>query len=245
MPFEAAKAVAATFCYNIRYALTPVFGLDFLSLCVNPEDPSFGRMVIDRDIVRQCTETANGLRVLSRAASKTLSPKTPSSSAWSQRPSKSLRPKPVKILGMENGYDTDTDRSERHFSSPQTPISLEWTALNTIRPTQSPYHSSASPPRLKNTSTSKYSDSKSSSDSEEIRGIKRALPKKDDKHEKDEKDDEESLSNNTSEEGAAPLKRRKRTILLTTETKAAYLLMQLHMKDATLGKAKGRRRASS
>lgn len=243
MPFEAAKAVAATFCYNIRYALTPVFGLDFLSLCVDPEDPSFGRMVIDRDIVRQCTETANGLRVLSRAASKACSPKTPSSNGFPQRPSKSLRPKPVKILGMESGYDTDTDRSDRLLSSPQTPISLEWTALNTVQPaTSRPYQLSASPQRLTNTSTSKYSESRESSNSEESQRVKRALPKK---GEKDQDYDEESLSNNASEEAAAPLKRRKKTMLLTTETRAAYLLMQLHMKDATLGEVKGRRRASS
>jgi ABC-type dipeptide/oligopeptide/nickel transport system permease subunit len=69
MPFEAAKAVAATFCYNIRYALTPIFGIDFLGHCVVPEDPRFGRMVIDRNIVRHCTEAANELAFLSRGLS--------------------------------------------------------------------------------------------------------------------------------------------------------------------------------
>lgn len=252
MPFEAAKAVAATFCYNIRYALTPVFGLDFLSLCVDPEDPSFGRMIIDHEIVRQCTETANRFRLLSRAALKTCSPKTPSSGGFPQRPSKSLRTKPVKILGIESAYDTDTDRSDRHLGSPQTPISLAWTALNTIKPAASrSYHLSTSPQTVTNTSTSKYSISRESSESEESRRVKRALPskpekpKKPEQSEKDDDYDEDSQSTNSSEERATPLKRRKRTALLTTETRAAYLLMQLHMKDATLGLEKSRRRASS
>ncbi|KAL1952728.1 hypothetical protein VTO42DRAFT_4406 [Malbranchea cinnamomea] len=64
MPFEAAKAVAATFCWRIRYALTPVFGVDFLSMCIPPSDPRFGRMVIDPAIVEAVTETARRYRLL-------------------------------------------------------------------------------------------------------------------------------------------------------------------------------------
>ncbi|KAF2092183.1 DNA-binding domain of Mlu1-box binding protein MBP1 [Saccharata proteae CBS 121410] len=36
MPFEAAKAVAATFCHPIRHALTPIFGPDFLPIRSDP-----------------------------------------------------------------------------------------------------------------------------------------------------------------------------------------------------------------
>lgn len=65
MPFEAAKAVAATFCWKIRHALTPLFGLDFPSMCIHPQDRGrFGRMVIDPSIVRKATETANYYRML-------------------------------------------------------------------------------------------------------------------------------------------------------------------------------------
>lgn len=64
MPFDAAKAVAATFCWKIRHALTPVFGLDFASQCIHPQDRArFGRMVIDPSIVRKATETANLYRM--------------------------------------------------------------------------------------------------------------------------------------------------------------------------------------
>ncbi|RHZ56396.1 hypothetical protein CDV55_104889 [Aspergillus turcosus] len=65
MPFEAAKAVAATFCWKIRHALTPLFGLDFPSMCIHPQDRGrFGRMVIDPSIVRKATETADYYRML-------------------------------------------------------------------------------------------------------------------------------------------------------------------------------------
>lgn len=64
MPYDAAKAVAATFCWRIRHALTPVFGLDFPSQCIHPQDRArFGRMVIDQSIVRKATETANLYRM--------------------------------------------------------------------------------------------------------------------------------------------------------------------------------------
>ncbi|KNG85175.1 APSES transcription factor Xbp1 [Aspergillus nomiae NRRL 13137] len=65
MPFETAKAVAATFCWNIRHALTPLFGVDFPSLCVPPTNTSqYGHMLIDRDIVQKATDTANYYRML-------------------------------------------------------------------------------------------------------------------------------------------------------------------------------------
>ncbi|GIC87619.1 putative APSES transcription factor Xbp1 [Aspergillus udagawae] len=65
MPYEAAKAMAATFCWKIRHALTPLFGLDFPSMCIHPQDRGrFGRMVIDPAIVRKATETANYYRMI-------------------------------------------------------------------------------------------------------------------------------------------------------------------------------------
>ncbi|KAF2432920.1 DNA-binding domain of Mlu1-box binding protein MBP1, partial [Tothia fuscella] len=51
MPFECAKAVAATFCYNVRHALTPLFGKDFLDICIHPAHPSYGNFKIDQSII--------------------------------------------------------------------------------------------------------------------------------------------------------------------------------------------------
>ncbi|KAE8354009.1 transcription regulator HTH, apses-type DNA-binding domain-containing protein [Aspergillus coremiiformis] len=66
MPFAAAKAVAATFCWNIRYVLTPVFGVDFPSLCVRPGAEGYGGMRIDADIVAEAAHTATYYRLLQR-----------------------------------------------------------------------------------------------------------------------------------------------------------------------------------
>jgi hypothetical protein len=126
MPFEAAKAVAATFCYNIRYALVPIFTEDFLSLCVRPDSPRFGRMIIDKEITRRCTVAADELRLLSDARNSPLwasitpntnstTPRTPV--GWFPR---SLRPKGLRTdrTEVESGYGTDTDTSEIYSGSP-------------------------------------------------------------------------------------------------------------------------------
>lgn len=65
MPYDAAKELAATFCWKIRHALTPVFGTDFPAKCVHPtERRRYGVMVIDTEITRVATEQANFFRSL-------------------------------------------------------------------------------------------------------------------------------------------------------------------------------------
>lgn len=226
--------------------MTPVFGLDFLSLCIPPGDPKFSSMIISRDIVRQCTDVAHRFRELSRGTSQVSSPQTPSSGGFPQRTSKSLRHKPVEIRNADNGFDTDIERSDQATSPPQTPVSMEWTSVNQItRPSNAIfglYRRPASPQIPTNTAIPEYSQSRASSSSEESRGLKRSLA------EKDEDYDEESHSAHSSEGPTTPPKRRKKSTALTTEAKAAYMLMQLSMKDATLGGSESlgnRRRASS
>ena len=248
MPFEAAKAVAATFCYNIRYALTPVFGVDFVELCVEPEDPRFGRMVIDKNIVRYATAAADEHRVLSREASIMPSPRTPASAAvfpnWTP---KSLRPKPLKTPDAESGYGTDTDQSDKYHGSPQIPFKYEWPMgkFSQIASTErirllSPKGllSSTSVPR--NFGDTSYLLDMSSSGDEDGRP-KRAMS------EFDEDYDEESSSALSSEEMTRP-RRRKKSSAMTEESRAAYVLMKLSMADASLGDnvhRHKRRRASS
>ncbi|OHX00841.1 apses transcription factor xbp1 [Colletotrichum incanum] len=59
MPYECAKAVCATFCYNIAGALIPIFGPSFPSLCIPPGSPDYQRMVIDHRIVEDATRDAD------------------------------------------------------------------------------------------------------------------------------------------------------------------------------------------
>ena len=245
MPYEAAKAVAATFCYHIRYALTPVFGVDFLSLCVRPEDPSFGRMVISRSIVRQCTEAAHGFRALSREASLASSPRTPASSTnYPRWTPKSLRHKAGKSMDVDSEYSTDTDRCDKYLCSPPPSLNFKWTALNIPR-SANPQHFQL-PPSPKQTMTpasvSEDNVSQASSGSEESGPVKQNSSERDDDY------DEDSSSMDSSEEVPVATKGRKKLAALTKEARAAYTLMQLQMADATLGQGAyrtKRRRASS
>ncbi len=243
MPFEAAKAMAATFCYNIRYALTPLFGVDFLSLCVRPEDPNFGRMVIDGKIVRHCAATARTLCILSRGASHINSPSVKSSNSFRTWSTKSHRPKLGNPRDSESGYGTDTDRSDKYLSSPQTPLTVEWTALNTPKSsTRTNCGTPSSRKRCTSTSIVKYEESLKSSSSEDIRDAQRDSMELDDDY------DEKSASSQSSMGLQKAPKRRKISTILTKESRAAYMLMQLQMADATLGETPygaNRRRASS
>ncbi|KAI1258876.1 hypothetical protein F5Y18DRAFT_325188 [Xylariaceae sp. FL1019] len=64
MPYQCAKAVCATFCWKIAGALIPIFGPDFPSLCIAPEAPDYGRMIIEAAIVIQSTREAEHFRRL-------------------------------------------------------------------------------------------------------------------------------------------------------------------------------------
>jgi hypothetical protein len=121
MPFEAAKAVAATFCWNIRHALTPIFGVEFPSQCIPPESDRFGEMVIDCNITKRCTEEARAYRSMETLSSSITtsvirSPLTPDSPTLQCR-AKQLRPKALKHRGTGSGYSTDNGR-DGHYALP-------------------------------------------------------------------------------------------------------------------------------
>ena len=119
MPFEAAKAIAATFCWDIRYALTPIFGLDFPGICLSSDDPNFDRMVIDPDIVKCCKAQAEQYRQESRLSSRSSSPgKTPPRTLPAKRSDRALRPKPLKILAKRHKDASDSEES--HLASPDS-----------------------------------------------------------------------------------------------------------------------------
>ncbi|KAG0640726.1 hypothetical protein HOY80DRAFT_784130 [Tuber brumale] len=56
IPYEAAKALAAKFCYRIRYALTIIFGDSFPEQCLPEHHPEFGKYQIDAKIISACCE---------------------------------------------------------------------------------------------------------------------------------------------------------------------------------------------
>jgi hypothetical protein len=120
MPYEAAKAIAATFCWKMRYALTPVFGLDFPDTCLPPDDPHYGDMILDHEITKRCTDEAAAYRVMeleNRSVSARASPLLPSpltpSTPTHPRPYKELRPKTANFDTPQSGYSTGTESSLR------------------------------------------------------------------------------------------------------------------------------------
>ena len=131
MPFAAAKAVAITFCWEIRYVLTPLFGADFPDLCIDPSNPAFMHLRIDPAIIKQCEEAAYLSRQQSEEALFVARSQTPTESyIGSQRTPKSLRP---KMTDIESGYGTDSERSA--LGSPASSTSNLWTPVNIPRST--------------------------------------------------------------------------------------------------------------
>lgn len=238
VPFEAAKAIAATFCYEIRYALTPVFGVDFPGLCVVPDDPMFQRTSIDRDIISRCTEAAHAHRAQSQESSLADSPRSAHSTFCLQPlTTKSLRPKTSKVFYAESGYCTDTDRSSV-LNSPSSG-SIEWTTVNTPTiPRSDPFtrpdfgnfrFPSPSPPNSKDSDgeSSDISSSKERKPLKRVRLVESGVT------------DGRNSENDSSVVHQSQAKRRKISTTLTQEARAAYTLMQLHMADAALAQRKG------
>ncbi|KAH9862465.1 hypothetical protein IAQ61_009882 [Plenodomus lingam] len=131
-PYEAAKAVAATFCYDIRWALTPVFGADFPDLCIHPHDPRYAKFIIEPAIVRHCTRETKRFR--EEGPSYLLA--TEASNSYHPRDRMERRVRPTDI---ESGYGTDTDRSDKYYCSPQVSPRSQFTPINRSLSPRSPY----------------------------------------------------------------------------------------------------------
>jgi hypothetical protein len=239
MPFKAAKAVAATFCYNIRYALTPLFSQDFVDLCIHPSDRNFGSFRIDDDIIRQCAvETQSWLTrddARHTPTSSLYSSPEPSASEtyMMSKPAplygpfrfKKLRPKILKATDSESGYGTDSDLASDKLVcsspdvSPKTTIP-EWTVVNS---------------KASQEETTAIEGLQMLSCSPIQRKPKRALDDTDDEYAGD-----ESI---IGEEDIPKTENETNNTLRAIESRAAYWLMQLSMGDSK-HRAKRVRRAS-
>jgi hypothetical protein len=60
VPYSCARALCLTFAYDIRWALTPIFGHSFINQCVPPDSPAFQCFRIDGEIVRNAQRQAEG-----------------------------------------------------------------------------------------------------------------------------------------------------------------------------------------
>ncbi|KAL9598120.1 MAG: hypothetical protein Q9179_004024 [Wetmoreana sp. 5 TL-2023] len=133
MPFEAAKAVATTFCYRIRYVLTPIFGLDFPAQCIPPGAPGFDSMRIAPKIIRGCIEAARDRNDVRQRSQKTSRSETPTSAGVTSWTPANVQPKSTSRLDSESGYGTDTERSDAYLYSPTEPSGHGFKSLTTPR----------------------------------------------------------------------------------------------------------------
>ena len=146
IPYAAARAIAKTFCYSIRHALTPVFGVEFIDDCIHPDSKDFGVMMIDPAITSECTalmqeyrklEVGNGGKIpgkLYDANAAHLASLTDHTAAALGSPLNVQRhlPKPLKIHGFKavnalhkhvhandtssSGYSTETSNNDDEYA---------------------------------------------------------------------------------------------------------------------------------
>lgn len=261
MPFEAAKAVAATFCWKIRYALTPLFGRDFPSQCVPPEDRErFGRMIIDSSVVRRATNEANYYRSLEEGLANDCIPRLPPSG--SPGPSqqegvcKVSQSRSIRRSREVNPYHVDTDGNDQYHSSPTTSPASHYG--NSFTPVNRPQSQGArrdklpSPRRLL-VSMSNISSVDEASDESEAEKESVGFPNDcstpkaraptavamgdtDDNDEDYIETEDESLSSRASSDSGIETPRaqcRPRTPFMR-EVNAAHALLTLHLQDAAL-----------
>ena len=226
IPYEAARAIAAKFCWEIRYVLTPVFGADFPDCCLLPDDPCFLKLNVDKSIVHHCTDLANRFR------GDVVEPLTRSTHRQAQDGAvKSLRPKPTVRPDYESGYGTDTDRSQPN--SPES-VTQGWTAINGP---QMP-----APPRLKRSPIStiprqstQLHNQQNNLDESHYR-CKRQHPIEDGNA-----DDRDLTTQNVGDDNSI---KRLKYATKAADARAAYTLVALHQADVTFAeraKSLGRR----
>ncbi|RMD44410.1 hypothetical protein DV735_g760, partial [Chaetothyriales sp. CBS 134920] len=151
IPYEAARAVAATFCWDIRYVLTPVFGIEFLDMCIPPDSDKYGLMLIDPEITKFCTEKAREYLQLELA--------TPFPRPKCALPSPPLTNRPVDAKAVpylrfkainddsSSEHATEISDTDRYTLSPSSPVPFRhpWYADNTPRSTRHPDDEPISP----------------------------------------------------------------------------------------------------
>lgn len=138
MPFEAARALASKFCWEIRYALVPLFGPGFVNTCTRPEHQEANDFTIDQEVVRACQEeikswTQSGPVKSIRAprtplrrlpVPPTSAPRTPNASDKDVSP-KDTRPRSSSPNGPDTSSSAETLRATRPtFTQP------DWRAGN-------------------------------------------------------------------------------------------------------------------
>ncbi|KAG8528187.1 uncharacterized protein KY384_007104 [Bacidia gigantensis] len=218
IPYEAARAIAAKFCWDIRYVLTPVFGIDFPRICLKKEDPGFLKLSIERDIIVRCTEQAKRFRETHYENQTAGSPPT----APPVILGKSIWRQPAVKLDYESGYCTDTDRSIP--TSPQS-------ASGAFMPVNAP--KALKPSHRIPMSTFKLDAATPLSNNDSCAGLITRTRTKRLREVKDNAPQDNQSMHISCHVDTIPNKRAKFSAI-GEEARAAYTLMQLYLADAAL-----------
>lgn len=127
MPYGCARAVCATFCWHLRWALTPIFGPSFLRDCIPPSSVSFQCFRIAPEVIRVCEREAEGWRGVEPRSYTPMSDNAghiaPSSSSTTSAPRpiaipspKRLRPRKHKAPLLDSPFSTDFEDEEMAYS---------------------------------------------------------------------------------------------------------------------------------
>jgi hypothetical protein len=125
--------MAATFCWRIRYALTPLFGTDFPSQCIHPGSSSHGCMKIDGGIVDEATKIARLYRDLELQKARSGSNQRVSSQpsfVHGDRDRQRVKSKFPRHSYEDSIGSARDSSSEPYCHSPQSPPHNPWTPVN-------------------------------------------------------------------------------------------------------------------
>ena len=234
MPFGAAKAVAATFCYHIRHVLVPIFGPDFVDLCTKPTDAGYGDMTIGLTTVQECIREAryNRQEALEtcQGQARSEASRPPTAATWRTSSTNVIVPRRSETVDRRHGIAGNRS----YLPSPQpsrasqqlaSPVSVEQRRLKG--------GSGPSPTRPHSPSRKLDSYTANSLEVEGPSPISSSLYTR-------------ATSSQLGESGDNV--RRIDALLMTNEDfKAAWGLIQLHLADAQMGakEARGRKRRNS
>ena len=248
MPFDAAKAIAATFCYGIRYALLPLFGPSFVHMCAKPGTEGFGQMVIDPDVIARCTQQAKYYSELAAADrlddSRSSTPESKPAAIGLM--SRKMKPK-AKRAYNDTPYTSDADGSDNYLPSPQSSVNLKsprvpkpWPGTLELPFAQEIYADTSAVRHERPTSPTSSSSGGDISPKTTTRVSKRT-------RKTGKAVEQESSSQRPMKESASPHTRSPSPNTATKETRAAYVLMQLHLAGPSLQDAEHslKRRARS
>lgn len=259
MPYEAARHLAATFCYRIRYALVPLFGPSFVSFCLHPQNPAYERMIISRDIIKQCTAEAEELRLkgncfrIERPRPAELDvrvARAPPMVTWTVTKTRAVPEKDYSC--SESEYDTESEDSDRCPLFPDADGEAAWRRAKEENKEDKQRQKQGLSFRSRRTNRNLAdiqlppTPTTMVTSTEEPTREKRCLSEVETEEDEDEdEDDDEELdsasSDDSSSQRASPQAKRRKSGWSPREAKAAYMLMQLYVADTTKGGRTGER----